>query len=376
MLTSSAKRARMFMRLLLASALMLALVASAMAQPLDLAVSYDSNTSYSSITPADEQVAARNTSPAWLIDLAAMTVSFPVSANLDALDYTGPTNIYFSLEEDASIAGTVYADEDIVFWNGATFALAFDGSVAGLPISSNLDAVDIISTSPFRASISLDVSAILIVGGVPNTMVADEDVFQFDAALPGFTAIEFEGSVEGVIISADLDAFNRRSATQYIVSFDSAGQIPGGQVTGGSPLNYDDADLLEWNTGTGLFSAALFFTASAAGVADSVDLDAVEANTTDLNPTPTPTPTPTDTPTPTPTNTPTPTPTPTDTPTPTPTDTPTPTPTDTPTPTPTDTPTPTPTPTDTPTVSPTPTETPTPSVTPTPNSARNWSLYE
>ncbi|MBI1785785.1 hypothetical protein HYR69_11630, partial [Candidatus Sumerlaeota bacterium] len=239
--------------------------------------------------------------------------------------YVNPSAVYFSLDTDCFLTvggtpNTLVHDEDILYWNGASIAsIAWAGAANGLPVNADgrclldLDALDVISVSPLEFSCSFDADAYLTVNSVPSTLVHDEDVVHFLTG-SGFTALDFVGSAHGIPASANLNVFNRRTASQWEISFDSAGQITGGFVSGGLPLAYDDGDLVEWNTGSNLWSAAPFFTAASYGIPAYVDLDAAETNPNDLNtPTPTPSPTPSVSPTPSasPTVSPSPTPSPT-----------------------------------------------------------------
>jgi len=318
------------------------------ARAVDLCLSTDEDCVISSVSPHDHEVVQTNLSGSWTNVLSSLTSQLPACANLDALDYRSDTKVYFSLEEDALIGATVYADEDIILWNGSVFSLAWDGSASGLPSCVNLDALTVTSESPLEFLFSLDGNANLTGVG----WICDEDVISFKTGV-GFDGLPFDGSEEGIPPQADLDGLAVLSSTEWLMSFD----VP--LVIGA--LSVDDADLVVWNPVSSQFGTSLWFDASANSVPDNVDLDAIRVS-------PSPTPTPTPTPTATPTKTPTPTPTPTGTATHT--QTPTSTPTGTPTPTPTSTSSPTPTPSPTATGIPTPTatatETPTPTATATP----------
>ena len=92
-------------------------------------------------------------------DMTALTTLLPAGANLDAVSYFTRGRIYFSLDANTRISSTLYADEDILLWNGTAISMAWDGSANGLPDEANLDALDVVSEAPLAFSFSLDISA-------------------------------------------------------------------------------------------------------------------------------------------------------------------------------------------------------------------------
>lgn len=275
-------------------AALLLLAGASSGQPLNLAVSFEEDLRYSSVAPADQQLAARNTSNAWSLNVSTLTASLPASANLDAVSYISPTNVYFSLSEDARVGGTLYADEDVIRWNGSSFSIAFDGSANGVPARADLDALELIAEFPIQILCSFDSDARLVVGG-SSTLVADEDVVRF--LTPSFASIDFDGSAEGIPARCDLTAIGRVTSTQWTLGFDSAGRV--------GALAFDDADLLLFHSDTSSLDAALFFNAAGHSIPPNAQIDAVESNSSRLNvpPTATPSRTPSRTPSPTPSRT-------------------------------------------------------------------------
>lgn len=65
------------------------------------------------------------------------------------------------------------ADEDLVRWNGASFSMAFDGSAAGLDSSLDIDAAQDLGGNSF--AMSFDTT-----GEIGGIVFADEDVVRFD----------------------------------------------------------------------------------------------------------------------------------------------------------------------------------------------------
>src|SRR5262245_4846651 len=100
---------------------------------IDLAISFDEDTALQSLTPADHQISAHDTGGAWSDFFAALTAALPAHVNLDALSALSPTDVYFSLEEDALIGAVPVASNDVIYWNGSAFSVAQTGAGMGLP---------------------------------------------------------------------------------------------------------------------------------------------------------------------------------------------------------------------------------------------------
>jgi hypothetical protein len=249
------------MRNLIALTLM-ALAASLPAQ--DVALSLDSTTSTGGTTYADQEVLARTGASAFVMDITGLTTALPANADIDALDYITPTNVYFSLDAPTVLTGPgLVEDEDIVNWDGASFTLAWDGSANGLPPGADIDALNVDGEGPLAFRFSLDAPAVLTGPG----LVQDEDLVTWNGS--AFTGIVFPGSLAGVPANLDLDAFNDRGGVEWVISFDGPGTIDG--------VSFDDEDLVVFNVGAPAMFTGLFFDGSAQSLALNTDLDAAEA---------------------------------------------------------------------------------------------------
>ena len=67
--------------------------------------------------------------------------NIPESANIDGVYVSPDGEILFSLDIPCSLNGLEVKDKDIVKWSNGSFSLYFDGSSAGLPKGSDLDAL-------------------------------------------------------------------------------------------------------------------------------------------------------------------------------------------------------------------------------------------
>lgn len=65
----------------------------------------------------------------------------PEAANLDGVWVSASGEILFSLDIPCSLNGLEVKDKDIIKWSEGSLSLYFDGSSAGLPLGSNVDAL-------------------------------------------------------------------------------------------------------------------------------------------------------------------------------------------------------------------------------------------
>lgn len=240
-----------------------ALITVALAQPADITFTTSENFRAGGKTFLDNNVVAANTTPTFHAIHTSPLSPIPVSADIDAWAVKNSL-IYFSLAEDTRLGATVYADEDVLRWNGSTIILAWDGSANGLPSSVDLDALDIRSTVPFTFSFSLDTAAVLPVVG----RVEDEDLLTWSGS--AFDTIEFDGSARGIPATADLDGISKISNTRWLLSFNTDLRL-GATV-------YEDADLIDFNPTTNVFAPTAYLDASARGIPAAVDIQDIEGN--------------------------------------------------------------------------------------------------
>jgi FtsP/CotA-like multicopper oxidase with cupredoxin domain len=145
--------------------------------------------------------------------------------------------LYFSTSGTTNppgVGGTA-DDADIYFWNGSAFSRAIDATVApySLPTGANVDGFDRVSATSFYMSFNGQVS----VPGIGN--VQDEDVVFFNGSS---WSLFFDGSANG-IGGTDLDAISIVAGTLYF-STDDTDVLPGTSSPG------DDADIYRWNGGS------------------------------------------------------------------------------------------------------------------------------
>ncbi|MGH3134933.1 MAG: PKD domain-containing protein, partial [Gaiellaceae bacterium] len=185
--------------------------------------------------------------------------------------------LYFSLADLATVGTVTAENEDVVFFDGASFGLAFDGSDVGLA-ALRIDAFSWVDSTSLL--LSFDVAG--AVPGVAGT-VDDSDIVLFAATslgtnTAGTFSLYFDGS--DVLLTAgseDVDAVELLSNGHILVSTTGAVAVTG--VSG------EDKDLLEFSpTSLGAVTAGaftLYFDGSDVGLttsAEDVDAVAVDAS--------------------------------------------------------------------------------------------------
>jgi len=147
-----------------------------------------------------------------LFDGAAHGV--PAGVEIDALAVDG-TDLLLSFDVGVTLAGTYFADEDLVRWDGASFSSFFDGSAAGLDPALDLDGAHRLANG--HLLLSFDGSG--LVDGVAFT---DEDALEYDPGSGGWE-LAFDGSsADPSWVEADLDAV---SAGERVVAIPTLAAI-------------------------------------------------------------------------------------------------------------------------------------------------------
>jgi len=166
-----------------------------------------------------------------LSDTQALTVTVTDVAE------TAGSPLYFSLFDAATLSGVPVANEDIVFFDGTAFSLAFDGSDVGIT-NLRIDGLARISANAVLLSFDAD----RVVPGIAGT-VDDSDIVRFDGSLGAVTSgtfsMYFDGSDVGLTTTAhDVDAVELLPNGHLLVSTTGSATVSGVAVV--------DEDLLEF----------------------------------------------------------------------------------------------------------------------------------
>jgi hypothetical protein len=137
---------------------------------------------------------------------------------------------YLSLAQNSAqtigAAGEIY-DEDILSYDGADFALVFDGSAVGLPANVDVDAFDFVDADAILISFDKPVS-------IGQLKVDDSDIVKFEATSlgPDNTAGTFSLFLDGAAVglttsSENVDALTLLPDGTLLVSTEGRAKVPG-----------------------------------------------------------------------------------------------------------------------------------------------------
>ena len=214
----------------------------------------------------DDEEARRVTLPSTVstLDLGVL----PANTDVTAYQLLDDGRRLFALDTFVDLGGGVDAGpEDVVAWNGAVYALFLDGSAAGIPAGTMIDAVGRIrSAGVTQTLLSFDVPTAL-----PGGLTADdEDIVGWNGST---WAMFFDGSANGIPESLDVDGFDRDpvNGTRYF-SFDTSGRI--------GTVDFDDEDVVAFDGTT--WSLAYDASASLSASFAAGDLDALGVRTVNI----------------------------------------------------------------------------------------------
>lgn len=189
-----------------------------------------------------------------------------------------PASLYLSLNGSQTLNSIAFADEDVIAFNGSTFAMYFDGSDVGIG-GRRLDAFSIISATEILMSFDTDGT----VTGLGT--VDDSDIVKFTATSLGTTtsgtfSLYFDGSDVGLTTAdEDVDAVEILSNGDLLIS-----TLGNSTVTGLAGTNADEDILRFTPTSLGATTAgswAVYFDGSDVGLtAASEDVDALALDPT------------------------------------------------------------------------------------------------
>ena len=205
-----------------------------------------------------------------VIDASALGWS---TANVDGLSFVDSDHLYLSYSVDTTVPGGLgtVQDEDIVYRNSGAWSVFFDGTAHGLTQDSlDLDAISFAGGAqppppPPALSLVFSTQGNTNPPGVGGT-ADDADLYGWNTS--SFSRV-FDASGAGVPGGANVDGFDRVSATQFYLSFTDNVTI----ARPGPDLTVQDEDVVYYDAGT--WSVFFDGTAHGLGTSGNLDLDAI-----------------------------------------------------------------------------------------------------
>jgi hypothetical protein len=182
------------------------------------------------------------------------------ATNVDGYDRLDATRFYLSFSSDASVPGLgTVQDEDIVFFNGSSWSVFFDGTARGLTdANEDIDAFSIVGgTIYFSTTGNTNPPN---VGGTAD----DADIYRWNGS--SFARV-WDASQNGLGSSANVDGLVVLDATHLYLSFTSSVSLSGvGTAT--------DVDVAYFNAG----SWSIYFDGDGRGLSSGTndDIDAFD----------------------------------------------------------------------------------------------------
>ena len=216
------------------------------------------------VAPNFEAPTDANTNNVYEVTVAASdgTLSDTQAISVTVTDQPegGPSPaLHFSVRASATVGGVTAANEDILFYNGASFSLAFDGSDVGLS-SRRLDGLAFLDSDTLLLSFDADGQVLPGISGP----VDESDIVRFDAASLGATTagvfqLYFDGSDVGLTTSShDVDAVELLADGRILLSTTGKATVGGVTVADEDLLAFTPTQLGNVTSGT----AAVYFDGS------------------------------------------------------------------------------------------------------------------
>ncbi len=148
-------------------------IALGMAGNGDRLLAFDTTTALDGGIVARAGDVVRYNGSSYSIEFDATAAGIPMGVATDATSVS-LGGLLLSFDTNANLGGgLVVSDEDLVRWNGSSFSMAFDGSAAGLDPALDIDAGQDLGGGVYLMSFDTT-------GTIGGVVFADEDVVRFD----------------------------------------------------------------------------------------------------------------------------------------------------------------------------------------------------
>lgn len=139
----------------------------------------------------------------------------PPGVDVDALSLIEGGGLVFSTSVSFKAAGVAADDEDLVLLDQGVLSVVFDGSFYGLPETADIDAVHVESLDPLDVYYSVDTPT-----KMGSVVFADDDIVRFDGGTHSIVRLG-ASLLDDAAPRADVDALVvDPSNNQYVISVD------------------------------------------------------------------------------------------------------------------------------------------------------------
>lgn len=175
----------------------------------------------------------------------------PDQADIDAIDWHGPNDVYFSVQATYSIGGLTLADEDVAHWDGTTVTMFFDGSANGITQgNADIDAITVVGGDLYFSLLNTWNPVNVGTGGGD-----DSDIYLWDGT---GISLAVDATALGVPGSADVNGLEYIGPSDFFVSFNNNTGValtPVGTVEDEDIVHYSGAWSMYWDGSTKGFDA-------------------------------------------------------------------------------------------------------------------------
>jgi len=148
------------------------------------------------------------------------TLGIPASANVDGLAQVGPTQFFVSFANDTTLPGLgAVQDEDVLYWNGSSWSVYFDGTAHGLTAAAQ----DVTGISVHSGVLYFSTFGSKNPPGVTG-QADDADIYSWNGAT--FARV-FDASANGVPSKAKVDGADWVDPDHLYLSFAADTTLPG-----------------------------------------------------------------------------------------------------------------------------------------------------
>ena len=202
--------------------------------------------------------------------------------NVQSVGAASNNPMYVSFDGNVTLSGTTFSDDDIIYYDGATWQMFFDGIDVGLGSGPDTNAFELL-TENTALFVFFDDVPILLNGGALS--VEANDVVQFNAtswgtSTAGTFTLVMDGPTVGLDTTAErIDALHALPDGSLLISTTGNPSVPINIPDTGGTVSGFDEDILKFtpavagNYNSGTWS--MYFDASAVGAAID-DIDAVD----------------------------------------------------------------------------------------------------